>query len=442
MLVNIHKLKLGLFLAFAFAAELPIQGQVMSLSQCIDTAMVHNRSLQIGRNNIALSEQRNKETKASLIPKVMVAADYKYFIDLPYQLMPMSAFGGPEGKFKETQFGVPHNIGASIQVAMPLYNPQLNGAIQATAIASELAELQYQKSEEQLFFEISTLYYNAQILHHQLGFIANNLDNINRLAGNMKLMKDQMMAKGTDVSKVELQMAQLGIQQEQISSKYDQVMNTLKFAMGIPLYHDIQIETDISYQRSIEYSNSAITDIQLVNMQNRLLNSELKTLSNSRLPSVSLYGTYGQTGFGYDQSPNDFLKFFPSSFAAIQVSYPLFNGTVTQRKINQKRIEIQNSQLQLSMVTDQNSLLIENARRQRIIAQRTVENTVAQIKLAQSVYDQTVLQQQNGTATLSDILLSDNVLREAQQTNTSAIIDYLKADLELKKLTGNISNRN
>ena len=120
----------------------------------------------------------------------------------------------------------------------------------------------------------------------------------------------------------------------------------------------------------------------------------------------------------------------------------LFNGTVTQRKINQKRIEIQNSQLQLSMVTDQNSLLIENARRQRIIAQRTVENTVAQIKLAQSVYDQTVLQQQNGTATLSDILLSDNVLREAQQTNTSAIIDYLKADLELKKLTGNISNRN
>jgi outer membrane protein TolC len=36
-------------------------------------------------------------------------------------------------------------------------------------------------------------------------------------------------------------------------------------------------------------------------------------------------------------------------------------------------------------------------------------------------------------------LLADNALREAQQTYLTTVIDYLKADLELKKLTGNIS---
>jgi OMF family outer membrane factor len=41
-------------------------------------------------------------------------------------------------------------------------------------------------------------------------------------------------------------------------------------------------------------------------------------------------------------------------------------------------------------------------------------------------------------ASLTDILLADTALREAQQANISAIIEYLKADLELKKLTGNI----
>lgn len=442
MLVNIHKLQLWLFLLISLAAELPMQGQVLSLSQCIDTARVHNKSLQIGQNNIALGEQRNKEATANLIPKVTINADYKYFIDLPYQLMPMSAFGGPEGQFRETQFGVPHNINANIQAAMPLYNPQLYGAIQTAKIAAELTVLQYKKSEEQLFFEISMLYYNAQILHHQLDFIDSNLDNTTRLAENMRLMKDQLMVTGTDVSKVQLQMAQLSTQKELTTGKYDQVMNTLKYSMGIPFNRDIQVEMEIAYQGSNEYPNSLIADIQIVKTQNRLLNSELSTLRNSRLPSVSLFGTYGQTGFGYDQQPNDFLKFFPSSFAAVQVSYPLFNGTITQRKIKQKRLEIQNNQLQLSMVTDQNYMLIENAKRQLFIAQRTVENTTAQIKLAQSVHDQTVLQQQNGTATLTDLLLSDNALREAQQTNISAIIDYLKAGLELKKLTGNISNKN
>jgi outer membrane protein TolC len=59
-------------------------------------------------------------------------------------------------------------------------------------------------------------------------------------------------------------------------------------------------------------------------------------LKRSKLPSVSLFGTYGKTGFGYDKQPNDFLKFYPIGFAGIQISYPLFNGTVTQRKIIKK----------------------------------------------------------------------------------------------------------
>jgi OMF family outer membrane factor len=37
-------------------------------------------------------------------------------------------------------------------------------------------------------------------------------------------------------------------------------------------------------------------------------------------------------------------------------------------------------------------------------------------------------------------LLADNALREAQQNYLNAVIDLLKADLELKKLTGSIKN--
>ena len=79
---------------------------------------------------------------------------------------------------------------------------------------------------------------------------------------------------------------------------------------------------------------------------------------------------------------------------------------------------------------------------QRKIAQQTAETTTKQIQLAETIYEQTVLQQKQGTANLTDVLLADNALREAQQTYLSAVIDYLKADLELKKLTGNISKKN
>lgn len=439
-LVNIHThFLILLFLLIGFQSA---QAQVWSLQQCIDTAQIHNKNLQMSRNNISIGKQREKEAQANLIPKVTANADYKYYTNLPYQLMPLSTFNpaAPEGQFKEAQFGVPHNINANLQLAMPLYNPQLYGAIQTSKIGSELTALHYQKTEEQIYFEISNLYYNAQILYHQIEFIDSNLMNTNRIVQNMQLLNEQKLAKGTDVNKVQLQVVQLTTQKESITSKYEQVLNALRFAMGIPLEQNFQIDSDIQFQNINEYSPSSILDIQIVKTQNRLLSRELKTLNNSKyLPTLNLIGMYGVTGFGYNKQPNDFLKFYPIGFTGIQFTYPLFNGTVTNRKINQKKLELKNNELQYELLTQQNNMQAENAKLQRKVAQKSVETTMQQIKLAQIIYEQTLLQQKQGIASLTDVLLADSALREAQQAYLSAVIDFLKADLEIKKLTGNIS---
>lgn len=159
-LVNIHTPKWLLSFVMVMVITFQGQAQTWSLEQCIDTAQIHNKSLQIGRNNMTIGEQKQKEATANLFPKVNVVGDYKYFTDLPYQLMPMSTFNptAPEGQFREAQFGVPHNMSAAIQVALPLYNPQIYGGIRTTKIAAEITELQYKKNEEQVFFEISNLY--------------------------------------------------------------------------------------------------------------------------------------------------------------------------------------------------------------------------------------------------------------------------------------------
>ena len=444
IMLNANTLKKLLVLPVIMAASLYGQAQPWSLQQCIDTAQVHNKNLQMGRNNMLLGEEKLHEAQAYLIPKVTIGADYKYYFELPYQLMPMTTFNptAPEGEFKEAQFGVPHNINANIQFVMPLYNPQVYGAIQTTKIVAELSELQYKKSEEQVYFEISNLYYNAQILKHQQAFIDSNLTNTKLLLENLQLLYNQQMIKKSDVTKVELQKEQLLTQRNRVTNSYNQVVNALKFSMGIPFNQNIAIEPQIENLSIPDYQNLETVDMQLASTQNRLIGSELSTLKHSRLPSVSILGNYSQVGFGYTDASNDFLKFFPVSFTGIQISYPLFNGTVTSRKINQKKIEFQNSELQVALVTEQNTMLTENARQQRFVTQQTIKNTLEQINLATTVYEQLLLQQKQGTASLTEVLLADNALREAQQSYLSAIVEYLKADLELKKLTGNISLRN
>ncbi|MCF8253475.1 MAG: TolC family protein [Bacteroidia bacterium] len=440
-LVNIHK-RYFVFLLIILSFQ-SVQAQVWTLKQCIDTAQLQNRNLQIGRINMAIGEQKAKEAKANLLPKVTANADYKYFTNLPYQFMPMSTFNptATEGQFKEAQFGVPHNINANLQLSIPLFNPQIYGAILTTKIANDLTELHYQKTEEQIYFEISNLYYNAQILNYQKTFIDSNLINAEKLLKNILLLNEQLLARGTDVSKVKLQVSQLNTQKENISKKYEQVLNALKFAMGISNEKKLQIEANIQYQETIEYAPSTILDIHIIRTQNLLLSSELSTIKKSRLlPTLNLIGMYGTTGFGYDKQPNEFLKFYPIGFAGIQLSYPIFNGTIIQRKLNQKRLELRNSELQFSLITEQNTMLAENAKLQRKVAKKSVETSGEQIELAKNIYEQIILLQKQGTASLTDVLLADNSVREAQQIYLTSVIDYLKADLELKKLTGNISN--
>ncbi len=438
-LVNTYK-QVILWLPFLVIGQLSF-AQSLTLSQCIDTAQKQNKNLQIARNNMDASAIKQKEAKANLLPRLTANGDYKYFTNIPYQLLPQSTFNpaAPEGQFNEAQFGVPHNITANLQLVIPLYNPQIYGGIEASKVASELTDLQYQKSEEQIFFEIANLYYNAQILQTQITFLDSNLVNANRLLGNLKLLQEQLLTTGTDVGKIELQMSQLSIQKNTAESKQKQVLQALKFTLGIPLEQPFDINYTIAATEETVYDYKLSLDSKLIQAQNKLLQTELKTLNKSRyLPTVNLIGSYGTTGFGYDEKPNEFLNFYPLGFAGLQVSYPIFNGTTTLRKVNQKQIELTNNELKINLIQDQNTMQIANAELERLTMSESIETSKQQIQLAQKIYNNTILQQKQGVASLTEVLLADNALREAQQINVSAIIDYLKADLELKKLTGNL----
>lgn len=203
----------------------------------------------------------------------------------------------------------------------------------------------------------------------------------------------------------------------------------------------MEVEDRIAYQHTEAYDVQPTIDLQLAKTQSRLLSSELSTLRSSYKPSVSLYGTFGTTGYGYDKKPDEFLKFYPSGFAGLQVAVPLFNGTITKRKIRQKALELENNELQQSLLTEQNQMQVINALSQKAVAHTSIETTLAQIRLAQDIYEQILLQQKHGIATLTDVLLADNDLQQAQQKHLSAIVDYMKADLELKKSTGNLLHK-
>lgn len=444
-LVNIHLLIALLWLASVGFSPFKLQAQTMTLQQCTEAALSNNKNLQVVRNNLQLNNLRQHESWSNLLPKVTASADYKYFTNLPYQLMPLSTFNptAPEGQFKEAQFGVPHNLGANIQLAMPLYNPQIKAGIMGAEMAAEMGNLQVEKSEEQIIFEVTNLYYNAQILQHQILFVDSNIVNAQRLLNTMQLLRSQGLAKGTDVSKIELQQAQLQSQRSQLDGKLAQVINGLNFFMGkdlnLPLSISIEIEKEKKKESAGDYPVSQSVEARMVQVQNRLLTNELEALKKTKLPTITAVVNYGLTSFGYHKQPDPFFKIFPIGFIGVQAAYPIWNKT-TRFKIAQKEVEITSIRLQSEQIEAQNNLQIANAIVQKNVAKQNLPAIQQQINIANSVYQQTLLQHQQGTATITDILLADNTVREAQTNYLHALVEYLKADLEWKKASGSIKN--
>lgn len=431
-----------LFSTLLLGTAMNSHAQTWALEQCINTAIVNNKQLQISRNDKRIAGQKQKEMKSNLLPKLTANGDYKYYTDLPTQLMPLSVFGGPEGQYKEARFGVPHNINANLMLNMPLYSPELYGGIKATGIANQITDLQHLKTEEQLLLDITNLYYNGQIIQNQISFIDSNLINSKKLLQIVTLLNEQLLAKTTDVGKVALQVKQMDSKKFLLESNYTQIMNGLKLLMGISL--DVQIEVESKIQQPIElaYMHKSSLNLQLIAAKHNLLSSELSMLKKTRfLPSAYLYGSYGTLGYGFNEKPNDFLNFYTIGFAGVKITYPLFNGTVTNKKINQKKIQLENNDLRKSLLTDQKEIQTRNSILQRTVAKQLITDSELQVELANKIYKQTLIEQKEDVANLTDVLIANNSLRESQQDYITAIIDFLRSDLELKRITGNIIDK-
>ena len=441
MLVNIHlQLRRGTrYLLVIFTLLIPaiVPAQTLSLNQCIDTALIYNRNIRLAQQDGLIANEKNREAKSTLLPKLTGFADYRYYTDLPYQIMPQAAFGGPQGTYKEIQFGVPQNLSTNLQFAMPLFNPTALSAIKSTHIAGELSEIQKRKTDEDVVMEVSNAYYNAQVLLNQLAFMDSNIINTNKLVQTTTLIYQQQLAKGTDVDRLKLQLEQLTTQRSTISSQHQQVLNALKFLMGKPISDSIQVQINETSIDEITFQPKTITDILLIDKRMEFSLSELSGLKNSRLPSVNAYGVYGTNGFG-TTGTNSFFNFHPIGYVGAQLSVPLFNGMVTKHKIDGKKIEVNKTIIQKEILTEKANLDLVNAEMQLNIANTTIATVNTQIELAKKIYNNTVLQNQQGMANITDLLLADNSLREAQQNYIVALINLRRAELEYKRVTGNL----
>lgn len=415
----------------------PVQAQIMSLQQCIDSALVHEHRIKIADADERIADERLREARGGMIPKLRAGADYKYYFDQPYQLMPATIFGGPPDTYRAIQFGTPQNVTANLALQVPIYEPTAIGTIQVNKEAAVVAGIQSERTREDVVLEVSAVYYNAQIVQSSLAFIDSNLVNAEELVRSVSLLHEQALARGTDVDRMKLQRDQLKTQQEQVRSQREQVLDVLRIFMGLPADAPLAVAAVEPVTDEPVAGSGTTTAMRLADQSLRLRTAKLGLMQKARYPSLSGQGFYGTTGFG-TIGPDDRFDFYPTSFLGLQLQVPLFQGTIVQHKIKAERFELEKAEEQRAALKDREGMERRAAERQFTVAQGTVVNAEAQLELAGRIRSNTVALHKQGLAAISDLVMVHQAHREAQQNYLDALVDLRKAQLELQRLNGGL----
>ena len=412
---------------------------VRSLEECIELALANDKRVLAADIDLRMAEARVDEQQANLLPKVRGVADMRHYADLPYQLLPASFFGGPEGVYREIQFGTPDNIALNVQAQLPLVDVGSWEGINVAREAERMAGMQRERSREDVVLDLSNAYYYAQVLQARRTFLDSNLLSTEAMLRNVELLHAQLLARGTDVDRLRLQRDQLRTQRERVVAQHDQVLDLLRLMMGLPPDAPLATEPASAPVQQTQATPKATAGLRIAEQSVLLRQAEIRLLKRSRLPSLHGYGLYGSTGFGPIGTEGRY-DLYPVSYFGATLQVPLFNGTVITQKVRQKELELERAGLLRDAMADREGLEQRRATMDEALALRTLSDAEAQMVLAERIRRSTLLLHTEGLATLTDLVLADQAVREGQQLYIDALVQLRKAQLELASLNGMLLN--
>ncbi|RCR67176.1 TolC family protein [Larkinella punicea] len=428
---------LGLILAFTSTLT---QAQDLTLQQLIDKALTSNLSVQSAQFDETKTEARIAEVKAGARPSVNLTGDYKRYLKIPGQVVPTSAFGGPEGTYSVLAFGLPYNLSTSVQASQALYNPSVMIGLKAAKTSREVSALQTRQVKEDVAYNVAATYYNLQTTAQQMAFLRRNIVSSDKMIQITDLQRQNQLAKGVDVDRLRLSKTASETQIESLQATYNQLLNLLKYLTGTPQSEPLAVLTQIDETTpTVTFEAPAInrTDLLLLDRQKALNALDLQNIKAGFLPTVSAYGVANSTVYAIG-GDNSYLKNVPGYWVGLQLNWNVFDGLARKSRVTQKKLDNQKLETQLQQTRESITMDVTNAQNKLLVEQRNLTTNRAQVTLAEKIYTQTQLQFKEGTVGISEVIQTEDELRNAQNTYLSTLVAFRSAELDWKKATGNL----
>lgn len=439
---RIKTAKLILLLIISFGLPtLTLAQQPITLKDALKYALDNNVKVRKARLDIEGGRYKVQEVRAQALPQITGNAGLTYN---PIIGQLVANIGGQTQSFK---MGQNWNSSAGVQLSQQLFNQTVFTGLQAARSSEEFYNLTAQFTEEQIIELVANTYYQVLVNKQQLGVVETNIKNVKVVEKATASQFENGLAKKIDVDRIKVKLTNLETKRVQTINAITQQENQLKFAMGMSVATPITLpNSELTEVRQLPVSADTVglanrTEIKLLNNQDKLYALQRKAYLAEYYPSLSLTGnyTYSSQSEGFDfLNSNRAAIGFGASSVGLSLKIPIFNGFLTRSKVRQANVDIDKLKQDRIEKTNELNLAYENAKIELKNSISTINSQRKNAELAQEIYNSTQNNYNNGLATLTDLLDTEDSLTEAQNSYNQALLSYKIAEIQLIKAKGDI----
>lgn len=438
-------IKLSLLSLFALSALLS-NAQQYSLEEAKQYAIEHSYQAQNANLEVEKSQRKVKETISTGLPQVNATASYQNFLELPRQLVPAEFFGGKEGEFAEVVFGTEQQMGFDLRATQLLFDGSYFVGLQASKVYLELSKNDQRKTETEIKQMVTQAYGNVLVTEENIQILKQNMENLQDQLEETKALYENGFAEEQDRDQLELLLSNAKNAYEQASRQKDISRNQLKFMMGIDISTTIELTDDLD-AIALENSNEEFLskdfdvtshiDYKVVDTQEKASELLFKQEKSAYLPKLSAFASYQQNSYSNEFNFFDDSRWFPTEVVGLNFSMPIFTSLGRNQRIQQAKIEMQQTTLAKKQVEQQLLIELEAARSAYTFALNQYQTAKDNLKLAERIFNKTQIKYDEGVSSSMELTQANNQLLDTQGNYINASLQLINAKSNIDKALNN-----
>lgn len=411
------------------------------MDEAINLALEKNSELKIARMEVEKSEQKLREARSGLFPKLDLSGQYQRYINKPVIFLPP---GSPFGTTLE--IGSDNSYTAAAQLTLPLFALPLYEGIGLASDALAIAEQNYSSVRNKIVGDVKKSFLAVILTRETKDVMQQSLKNTEDNFENIKRLNAAGTLSDYDVLRAEVQVENLKPVVLQMENNYKLSLEALKVAIGLDANQNIDVIGDMEFDESYKLptEQEVIEELLKNNPQLAILDKQVQL--NDRnvsleqaayFPSLAGFGNYQ-----YQTQANDFkfsdYRWVKTFVLGLQLQIPIFNGFKTQSRVSQAEIG-------LNQAVEQKRNLTEAFKTQALSILYRVQQALIRIqgqnktvRTAMEGYEIAKRRLENNVGTQLEVNDAELALRQAKLNRLQAIYDFKVAEADLETVLGRI----